>query len=267
MYATQTRAIESFVRVRAFLEAHPATGELTYRGAQETLDEVIERVRAHAGTQLSGRALARAELRSREQLIKRLMDRHMRPIVSIARAQIEPHSDVRLPVVVRMPWVWLGETKMLQACDGMMEAARVFEELLIENGLPSDFLSRFKRDRDALEQTFAVRATLTGSQRGAPRSASTACLGARARRSRCVRSLSNWWARRCLLRSRWRREGLGWWREQRQRHHEGSIRRTPPPPHQRRTGSPPSPWIRFRMSATNGWNSGSASSHSVTNRP
>lgn len=167
MFETQKRVIESFVRVRAFLEAHPATGELTYRGARETLDEVIERVRAHAGTQLAGRALARAELRHREQLIKRLMDRHMRPIVAIARAQIEPHSDVRLPAAFRMPRVWIGETKMLQACDGMLEAARAFQAVLIEHGLPTDFLARFKRDRDALERTFAVRATLTGSHVGA----------------------------------------------------------------------------------------------------
>ena len=167
MFATQQQVIESFVRVRAFLEAHPATGELTYRGARETIDEVLDRFWAHAGTQISGRALGRAELRLQEQLITRLRDRHMRPIVAIARAQIEPHSDVRLPVAVRMPKVRIGVTKMLQACAGMMEAARPFEAVLIENGLPSDFLSRFRSATDELERTFARRATLTGSHVGA----------------------------------------------------------------------------------------------------
>lgn len=167
MFATQKQVIESFVRVRAFLEAHPVTGELTYRGVQETLDEVIDRFWVHAGTQISGQALARAELRRRERLITRLRDRHMRPIVTIARAQVEPHSEVRLPVAVRMPKVRIGVTKMLQACDGMMGAARAFEAVLIENGLPSDFLSRFKSDRDELELTFARRATLTGTHVGA----------------------------------------------------------------------------------------------------
>lgn len=167
MYATQKQVIESFVQVRAFLEVHPATGELTYRGARETIDEVLDRLWAHAGTQISGRALGRAELRRQEQLITRLRDRHMRPIVTIARAQIEPHSDVRLPAALRMPKVRIGVTKVLQACDGMMEVARTFEAVLIENGLPSDFLTRFRSARDELERTFARRATMTGSHVGA----------------------------------------------------------------------------------------------------
>lgn len=163
MYATQKQVIESFVRVRTFLEEHPATGVLSYRGAQETLVEVLDRVWGYAGTQISGRVLSRAELRHQRLLMKRLRDRHMRPMVTIARAQIEPHSDVRLPVAFRMPKVRIGVTKMLQACDGMMEAARPFEAVLIEHGLPADFLARFKVARDELDRTFAIRATLTGS--------------------------------------------------------------------------------------------------------
>ena len=163
MFATQKQTIDSFVRVRAFLEAHPATGVLTYRGARETLYEVLDRIWGHAGTQISGRALGRGALHHQRQLIARLRDRHMRPIVTIARAQIEPDSDVGLPVAFRMPKVRLGVTKMLQACDGMMEVAKTFEAVLIENGLPSDFLARFRNDRDALERTCARRAGLTGS--------------------------------------------------------------------------------------------------------
>lgn len=163
MYATQKQVIESFVRVRAFLDEHPATGVLTYRGAQETLVEVLDRVWGYAGTQISGRVLSRAELRHQRLLMKRLRDRHMRPMVTIARAQVEPHSDVRLPVAFRMPKVRIGVTKMLQACDGMIEAAKPFEAVLIEHGLPSDFLARFKVARDELDRTFAIRATLTGS--------------------------------------------------------------------------------------------------------
>jgi len=167
MHARQQQVVESFIRVRAFLEAHPATGELTYRGARETLDEVVDRFWVHAGSQISGRALDRGEVRAQAKLMTRLRDRHMRPIVTIARAQIEPHSDVRLPVAVRMPRGRPGVTKMLQACDGMIEAARVFEAALIEQGLPSDFLNRFRSERDELERTCARRATLTGSHVGA----------------------------------------------------------------------------------------------------
>ncbi len=63
MYATQKQVLESFVRVRAFLEAHPATGPLRYADAPATLDDARRRIRAYAGLQVSGRALSRAELR------------------------------------------------------------------------------------------------------------------------------------------------------------------------------------------------------------
>jgi hypothetical protein len=70
---------------------------------------------------------------------------------------------VGLPVALRMPKFRIGVTRMLQACDGMIEVAKTFEAVLIENGLPSDFLARFRIARDELDRTFAHRATLTGS--------------------------------------------------------------------------------------------------------
>ena len=167
MYAKQKQVLESFVRVRTFLEDHPATGWLTYRGARETLDEVLERAFTHAGTQLSGPALHRGESRRQRQLMQRMRDRHMRPIVTIARAQIEPNADVGFPAAFRMPKVRLGVTMLLQACDGMMESAVPFEAALIEQGLPSDFLARFREAREELDRTQARRAELTSSHVGA----------------------------------------------------------------------------------------------------
>ena len=167
MYAKQKQVLDSFIRVRAFLKDHPATGWLTYRGAEEVLDEVLQRAFAHAGTQMSGPALGRGESRRQRQLMRRIRDRQMRPIVTIARAQIEPDSDVRLPAALRMPEVRLGVTLLLQACDGMMEAAVLFEAALIEQGLPSDFLARFREARDELDRTQSRRAELTTSHVGA----------------------------------------------------------------------------------------------------
>jgi hypothetical protein len=165
--AIQKQVFESFVRVRAFLEAHPATGALTYRGAQEALYEALDRIWEHASTQGSGLAMGHAELRYQRQLMTRIRNRHMRPIVTIARAQIEPGSDVRASASFRMPKVRLGPTRMLAACDSMMEVARTFEDLLIESGLPSDYLARYQSDRDELQQTLARRAIHIGSHVGA----------------------------------------------------------------------------------------------------
>jgi len=167
MIAKQKQTLESFVRVRAFLEAHPVAGPLSYTGARETLDEVVLRLREYAGAQITGRQLSRAELRRQAQLIKQLFDRHIRPIVAIARAQIEPESDVRMPVALRMPRISLGVTKILQVCDGMIEAVRPFEAVFIAHGLPADFLARFSGARNELEQLLGDRATLIGTHVGA----------------------------------------------------------------------------------------------------
>ncbi|MCE7888807.1 MAG: hypothetical protein DYH12_03735, partial [Sorangiineae bacterium PRO1] len=138
MHVKQKQALESFVRVQAFLEAHPVTGPLTYAGARETLDEVVRRLREFAGAQVTGRQLSSAELRRQRQLVRQLVDRHIRPVVAIARAQIEPDSDVRMPAAIRMPSPSVGITKFLQACDGLVEAARPFEAAFVAHGLPAD---------------------------------------------------------------------------------------------------------------------------------
>lgn len=167
MIAKQKQMLESFVRVRAFVEAHPVAGPLSYGGAPETLDEVVPRLREYAGAQITGRELSRAELRLQEQLAQKLIDRHMRPIVAIARAQIEPESDVRMPAAIRMPRTPIGATRILQASDGMIEAARSFEAAFVANGLPADFLARFTKARNELEGVLGGRATFIGTHVGA----------------------------------------------------------------------------------------------------
>ena len=159
MNKTQKQVMDSYIRVRAFLDAHPATGRLTYASSREMLDDVIRRLRAYAGAQLSGRELSRAEVRRQADQVALLLDHHMRPIVTIARSQIEPNSDKGLPAALRMPKVPIGPTKLFAACDGMLEAARQFEALFIANGLPQDFLAQFAAARDELERVASVRAT------------------------------------------------------------------------------------------------------------
>ena len=163
MNRQQKQVMDSLVRVRAFLDAHPTTGTLSYASAREMLEDVVQRTREYAGAQLSGRELSRAEVRRQADQISLIFDRHMRPIVTIARSQIAPESDVGLPAALRMPRMPIGPTKALAACDGMIEAARQFEAVFIANGLPTDFLAQFVSARDALERVMGERATQIGT--------------------------------------------------------------------------------------------------------
>ena len=157
MKQMEKQVIESFVRVRSFVDTHPVTGPLSYAGAVATLDDAIRRIRELAGAQVTGAVLSRGEVRLQRQLVRQLIDRHMRPIVAIAGAQIEPQSDVRIPAALRMPRT-AGVTRILQAADGMIEAARPFEATFVANGLPADFLARFTEARNALATVLGGRA-------------------------------------------------------------------------------------------------------------
>ncbi|MHB1297355.1 MAG: hypothetical protein ACYC0B_02400 [Gemmatimonadaceae bacterium] len=59
MYMKQKQGMDSFVRVRSFLDAHPTAGALNYASAREMLDDAIQRMRELAGAQVSGTELGR----------------------------------------------------------------------------------------------------------------------------------------------------------------------------------------------------------------
>ena len=163
METRQRRVMDSFVRVRAFLGEHPAKGALAYASAQEMLDDVLARLRTFASAQYRGRELSRAETRRQVDQVALLFDHHIRPIVTIARAQIEPGSDVGLSAGLRMPKLPVSPSKLLTVCDGMTEAAREHEALFIANGLPADFLAQFETARSALERVMGGRTSQIGT--------------------------------------------------------------------------------------------------------
>ncbi|MCE9603217.1 MAG: hypothetical protein K8S21_13520 [Gemmatimonadetes bacterium] len=159
MNARQNQVMDAFVRVQAFLDAHPATGTLTYGNARETLDEVLVRVRAFAGAQYEGRDGSRIALRRQEDWAAQLVEDFMRPIVTIARAQIGASSEVGLPDGLRLPKLPMGPTKLLARCDAMLAAARRYEAVFVAHGMPADFLVRFAAARNNLHRAVGARAT------------------------------------------------------------------------------------------------------------
>jgi len=163
MFATQKQVIDSLVRIRAFIEAHPARGRLTYRGALEMFDDAFEQIQRCASTQISGRLLGRASQRRQADLVAQLRDLHMRPIVTIARAHLEFTSDAGLAVAFRLPRGTMSLATMLQHCDSMIAMARRFESLFVAQGLPDDFLVEFVRAREALVELCGQRVGYTTS--------------------------------------------------------------------------------------------------------
>lgn len=167
MYAKQKQVIESFVRVQAFLAAHPAPAPATYAGPAEVLDDAVRQLRTYAGDQVYGRQLSAAEVRRQHQVMKRLVDRHMRPIVTIARAQHGSDPDVRLPEALKLPRSGIGVMKLLAAAEAMIKAAREFEPTFVAAGRPADFLAQFEAAIAGVNDVLSTRGTLLGTQIGA----------------------------------------------------------------------------------------------------
>ncbi len=163
METRQRQVMEAFTRVRLFTDEHPVTGALTYASARDMLDDVLQRMRALATAQLRGRELSRAERRRQQDQVSALLDGYIRPIVTIARAQIAPGSDVGLPAALRMPKLPIRPTALLEFCDHMIAAAREHEAVFVANGLPADFLEQFAAAREALVRVTAERVSQVGA--------------------------------------------------------------------------------------------------------
>jgi hypothetical protein len=117
--------------------------------------------------QVSAPALSRGEKRRLEQLQRRLRNHYMRPLVTTARVQVDPETDARLPDAFRMPVGSIGATKLLQACDAMLQEAAPFEAALLAGGLPSDFFAKFRAVVAEVREMPGVLSTLVGSRVGA----------------------------------------------------------------------------------------------------
>ena len=167
MITKQFQNMESFIRVGDFLEQHPVTGPLTYAGPREVLADVVRRLNEYSGAQQSGRALSRAETLAQARLVQRIVQRHMRPIVAIARRQLDAEAEVQLPSSLRLPKPGARALRVLQACNGMIEAVRPYEALFVARGLPADFLAQFIAARDELAAALGGRAAHIGTQVGA----------------------------------------------------------------------------------------------------
>lgn len=165
MRARQWRSFESLVRVRVFLTELSPRGKLSFDHALGKLDEAIATLRGFAANQYTAPARTREEAARQKELISRLLVDHMAPIVTITRSQMGPGKDAALPTMFRMPRGRVTVVRAIVVSDAMMVQAAPLSDLLIAEGMPPDWLARFKAARDALvrSQPRRARASITGS--------------------------------------------------------------------------------------------------------
>jgi hypothetical protein len=165
MQGRQKQIIEAYQRVQDFLATYPAPAPASYAGPKQVLDDVVARLTSHSSAQVSGHQLSRSELKRQKALERNLRDRHMRPIVRIARMAIEPEPGIAEKLT--MPPTSVGFLKLIAAAQAMRQAAAPYQATFVQNGLPENFLEQFAESETALSNAVVLRGRNIGTKAGA----------------------------------------------------------------------------------------------------
>ena len=163
METKQQQVIDMIVRVMAFLASHPSIEPASYAVPARVLSDSLRQLREYAGEQLSGLTLTKAQQRNAEKLAGKLVDRHIRPLVTIAQASV--YDDVPLPPLT-LP-SGLGFNRLIAFADALADTAQQYEARFVENGRPTDFIAQLRAARAELELALTGRAVQRGRHIGA----------------------------------------------------------------------------------------------------
>src|SRR5687768_1951234 len=94
MQSRQQKLIEMYQRVKTFLAEHPAAETPGFTSAKDGFEAVLGRITDHSSAQVQGRQLTRAERQRLTSQMSKLRVYHMKPIVAIARAEIDTQPGI-----------------------------------------------------------------------------------------------------------------------------------------------------------------------------
>jgi hypothetical protein len=166
MQARHKQLLESYERVREFLRGHmPAQANAALMARTEELGAFVLKVRALLSDQVTSRNELRDDATRTEVARRNLRDRHLKPIAKIAKGALglEPTALKALA----LPRNWIPDTALLTEAVSVREAAEKYEQVLIDNGRPVDFLAKLDAAIERLRETHAARAVNVGLRAGA----------------------------------------------------------------------------------------------------
>ena len=141
MLARQTKVLEALLRAGQFVELNPPPAPTPgFLRMVRELSDTIGRVQRAAAHQIYGDNSAQAGTVQLRDKMRILRDRHLRPLVAIARAGAEIYPE--LPLAITMPKRRQAVALLVAAADALRHAAEPYTHYMIECGRPHDFLER-----------------------------------------------------------------------------------------------------------------------------
>jgi len=165
MTADQERVFESYCRVQGWMVINPqfVTNNPSLGTQLETLNGIVNRMSDHAAAQEVH--YAQTLLVSTDEIEKReeVLSYHMVPIAKVARAL---RGTVPGIGVLTAPKGNVKPQELITAATAMAEKAVIYKDVLVESGLPADFIEQLTA------ATAALKASING--RGLARAARVA---------------------------------------------------------------------------------------------
>ena len=166
MDAYQERVFQSFRRVQGWFVANPeyAAASPTLAKQLEAFDGIVSRLSDHVTAQET--QLAQTLLISKDEIGKRreVLTHQMVPITKVARAL---RATVPGIAVLRLPKGNVSTPELIAAATAMAQQAELYKDVLIESGLPSDFIEQLQAAAAALKGSLDGRGLARASRAAA----------------------------------------------------------------------------------------------------
>lgn len=168
MNGHQERVLQSFRRVQGWFAANQQyTASTPALATQlEALKGIVQRLSDHAATQDTQRA--QSLLVSKDEIQKRreVRSHQMAPIVKVARAL---RGTVPGISVLSLPKGNVPTPAVIVTATAMARKAEIYKEVLIESGLPSDFIEQLEAAAAALKDSLDTRGLARAARASATR--------------------------------------------------------------------------------------------------
>lgn len=167
MKSKQSRGLQAFRRATAWFAAHPdvipnsGSSAKALQNQLDALNGVVERMTAQATQQTTQAQQALLVAHDEVEQRKALRNPHMSSIVQVARAL---HGTVPGIGILQMPDAQATSEQLVRAAQSMQTTAAIYKDVLVEHGLPEDFLEQLASSTTTLRQSIDARGVAQSSR-------------------------------------------------------------------------------------------------------
>lgn len=165
MNSFHASTLSTLLRVQRFLDQFgPSLGNINASGYRKILDDTVAQLSAHATNQTASHHTVAAELAKERVLRNALRLNDMRPIASVAAAQLRQVPEF---VALKMPPNNSTSRGLISWAEAMKAAAALHADVFVGAGLAADFLDKLQAASDALAKSLTDRGATGAAGRGA----------------------------------------------------------------------------------------------------